>query len=66
MKDSVYKNKGGKYTSAPARAVAFFASQKTREVNTSPRVGARIFYFVKNKGGKYASAPARAVAFFTS
>ena len=49
MKDSVYKNKGGKYTSAPARAVAFFASQKTREVNTSPRVGARIFYFVKNK-----------------
>ena len=24
------KNKGGKYTSAPARAVAFFASQKTR------------------------------------
>ncbi len=30
MKDSVYKNRGGKYTSAPARAVAFFASQKTR------------------------------------
>ena len=30
MKNSVYKNKGGKYTSAPARAVAFFASQKTR------------------------------------
>ena len=29
MKDSVYKNRGGKYTSAPARAVAFFASQKT-------------------------------------
>ena len=49
MKNSVYKNKGGKYASAPARAVAFFAPQKTREVNTSPRVGARIFYFVKNK-----------------
>lgn len=30
MKNSVYKNKGGKYASAPARAVAFFASQKTR------------------------------------
>lgn len=24
------KNKGGKYASAPARAVAFFAPQKTR------------------------------------
>ena len=33
MKNSVYKNKGGKYTSAPARAVAFFASQKQGEVN---------------------------------
>ena len=30
MKDSVYKNKGGNYTSAPAMAVSFFASQKTR------------------------------------
>ena len=40
-----------------------FLFRKNNEVNTSPRVGARIFYFVKNKGGKYASAPARAVAF---